>query len=169
LSAVLCFVGIGIGIASYQTANPAWRRSQRSTLQASAEIARMTRSSAIWRRSSVTLHTVATNPVTADSAFNGLRAPGTIIDRPTETLQAAYIDGQPSSGRAKSTCSMRHRRARFMIRMHATYHPWFRDLQQTNGYYDVFLFDTDGNLVYSVFKELDYATNFATPDRRPVG
>jgi methyl-accepting chemotaxis protein len=43
---------------------------------------------------------------------------------------------------------------------HARYHPWFHSLQQDAGYYDVFLFDTRGNLIYSVFKELDYATNF---------
>ena len=40
------------------------------------------------------------------------------------------------------------------------YHKWFHKLQQDEGYYDVFLFDTEGNLIYSVFKELDYATNF---------
>ena len=44
-------------------------------------------------------------------------------------------------------------------RIHAYYHPWFREFLRERGYYDVFLFDVDGNLVYSVFKELDYATN----------
>ncbi|MGH1477739.1 MAG: methyl-accepting chemotaxis protein, partial [Geminicoccales bacterium] len=42
---------------------------------------------------------------------------------------------------------------------HADYHPWFREFLRERGYYDVFLFDSDGNLVYTVFKELDYATN----------
>ena len=37
------------------------------------------------------------------------------------------------------------------------------------GYYDVFLFDTDGNLVYSVFKELDYATNILNGEWRDTG
>ncbi|PCI59798.1 MAG: methyl-accepting chemotaxis protein [Kordiimonadales bacterium] len=45
---------------------------------------------------------------------------------------------------------------------HKEFHPWFHALQQRRGYYDVFLFDTEGNLVYSVFKELDYATNLNT-------
>ncbi len=43
---------------------------------------------------------------------------------------------------------------------HGYYHPWFRDLQQRRTYYDVFLFNTKGDLVYSVFKEPDFATNF---------
>ncbi len=42
---------------------------------------------------------------------------------------------------------------------HKKYHAWFRKMLYTNEYYDIFLFDMQGNLVYSVFKELDYATN----------
>ncbi|MBT5659282.1 MAG: methyl-accepting chemotaxis protein [Rhodospirillaceae bacterium] len=42
---------------------------------------------------------------------------------------------------------------------HATYHPWFRELLTQRDYYDIFIFDADGNVVYTVFKELDYATN----------
>jgi methyl-accepting chemotaxis protein len=42
---------------------------------------------------------------------------------------------------------------------HAKFHPWFHSLQVTRDYYDVFLFNTNGDLVYSVFKEADYATN----------
>ena len=55
-----------------------------------------------------------------------------------------------------------------MTRCTAKYHPWFHKLQQDEGYYDVFLFDTEGNLIYSVFKELDYATNFKR-GRRKMG
>lgn len=45
-------------------------------------------------------------------------------------------------------------------RLHAHYHPKVRDFLERFGYYDIFLFDLDGNLVYSVFKETDYAMNF---------
>ncbi len=44
--------------------------------------------------------------------------------------------------------------------LHAIYHPRVRDFLESFGYYDIFLFDLKGNLVYSVFKETDYATNF---------
>ncbi len=43
---------------------------------------------------------------------------------------------------------------------HFRYHAGFRQFQKLRNYYDLFLFDTDGNLVYSVFKEADFATNF---------
>lgn len=42
---------------------------------------------------------------------------------------------------------------------HKEYHPWFRHYLHSKGYYDIFLLDIKGNLIYSVFKELDYATN----------
>ncbi|MEL7087155.1 MAG: methyl-accepting chemotaxis protein, partial [Planctomycetota bacterium] len=40
--------------------------------------------------------------------------------------------------------------------------PQIRRFLESFGYYDIFLFDNDGNLTYSVFKETDYATNFLT-------
>ncbi|MEP2472984.1 MAG: HAMP domain-containing protein, partial [Paracoccaceae bacterium] len=43
--------------------------------------------------------------------------------------------------------------------IHTIYHPPMHELQRAMDYYDVFLFDTVGDLVYSVFKENDYATN----------
>jgi len=45
---------------------------------------------------------------------------------------------------------------------HVTYQPAFRGLVEQAGYYDVFLVDLDGYIVYSVFKELDYATSMRT-------
>lgn len=43
---------------------------------------------------------------------------------------------------------------------HARYHPIFRSMQQKFGLYDLFLVDAEsGNVVYSVFKETDYATS----------
>ncbi len=43
---------------------------------------------------------------------------------------------------------------------HAYYHPFFRDFLERFGYYDIFLVDQrSGRIVYSVFKELDFATS----------
>jgi hypothetical protein len=43
---------------------------------------------------------------------------------------------------------------------HAKWHPMFREKVYDRGYYDLFVFDLMGNLIYSVYKESDYATNF---------
>ncbi len=42
---------------------------------------------------------------------------------------------------------------------HAVFHPWLHAFQQKFGYYDVFLIDTTGRVVYTVFKELDFASS----------
>ncbi|MFM7261029.1 MAG: hypothetical protein ACKO3W_10540, partial [bacterium] len=44
-------------------------------------------------------------------------------------------------------------------RAHAAHHPRLRTLLERFGYYDLFLFDANGNAVYTVFKETDFATN----------
>lgn len=44
--------------------------------------------------------------------------------------------------------------------LHSQYHPSIRGFLQEFGYYDIFIADiSSGNIVYSVFKELDYATS----------
>ena len=43
---------------------------------------------------------------------------------------------------------------------HAAFHPYFRTVVDRAGFYGFFLFDPDGNMIYSVAKEADFATNF---------
>ncbi|MEE4245733.1 MAG: methyl-accepting chemotaxis protein [Kangiellaceae bacterium] len=46
---------------------------------------------------------------------------------------------------------------------HKTYHPRINYFLQSFGYYDIFLVDPDsGDVFYSVFKEVDFATNLRT-------
>lgn len=45
-------------------------------------------------------------------------------------------------------------------RAHALYHPILRDFLEKFGYYDIFLIDAvTGDMLYSVFKEVDFATS----------
>ena len=46
--------------------------------------------------------------------------------------------------------------------VHKRYHPIFRNIIKKFGYYDMFLIDPNGTVVYTVFKETDFATNFQT-------
>ena len=46
--------------------------------------------------------------------------------------------------------------------VHRRYHPMFRDRVARFGYYDMFLINPQGQIVYTVFKETDYATNLET-------
>ncbi|WP_028024088.1 methyl-accepting chemotaxis protein [Enterovibrio calviensis] len=53
--------------------------------------------------------------------------------------------------------------------IHDVFHSNFRQFLESFGYYDIFLVDTSGDVVYSVFKELDYATNLINGPYRQSG
>ncbi|MEM8783007.1 MAG: methyl-accepting chemotaxis protein [Planctomycetota bacterium] len=74
-------------------------------------------------------------------------------------LQAWYIADNPNPLGEKLTLDRHDTQNQYNV-WHAKYHPIVRDYLESFGYYDIFLFDTKGNLVYSVFKETDFATNF---------
>jgi methyl-accepting chemotaxis protein len=44
-------------------------------------------------------------------------------------------------------------------KVHERFHPYFQNLLSRHGFYDIFLVDTSGRVVYSVFKETDFATS----------
>jgi len=104
------------------------------------------------------LRTTATNPNTlaALTAFHdGYHDLGNV---PTERLQQLYIEDNPHPTGEKENLDQASDGSSYS-RAHGRFHPWFRQFLRARGYYDIFLFDDDGNLVYTVFKELDYATN----------
>lgn len=47
-------------------------------------------------------------------------------------------------------------------RTHHKWHPYFRAHLQRHGLYDIFLVNPEGRIVYTVFKELDFATSLRT-------
>lgn len=75
-----------------------------------------------------------------------------------ERLQKAYIDDNPNKTGEKHKLDAAPE-ANAYNRAHAEFHPWIRKFLEERGYYDIFLFAPSGDLVYTVFKELDYATN----------
>jgi len=77
------------------------------------------------------------------------------------TLQAWYIANNPHPVGEKLQLDASKNPADYNIH-HKIYHPMIRKYLESFGYYDIFLFDNEANLVYSVFKETDYATNFKT-------
>ncbi len=85
-----------------------------------------------------------------------------------ETLQAAYITSNPNELGEKEKLDFAPQKTPYN-EAHKTYHPKIRDFLYARGYYDIFLFNTNGDLIYTVFKELDYATNLATGKYRETG
>lgn len=104
------------------------------------------------------IKTVATSEMTVAAlhAFeNGWRGLGA---EPKARLRQDYITANPfPTGEKDKLVSASSTNS--YNEAHGRYHPWFHQFLQERGYYDIFLFDRSGNLIYTVFKELDYATN----------
>ena len=73
-------------------------------------------------------------------------------------LQHAYIEANPSSLGNKHEMFKSNLNAAY-DNSHELLHQTFKIFLEEFGYYDIFLVDTRGRVVYSVYKELDYATN----------
>ena len=68
-----------------------------------------------------------------------------ILANPYETGSKHLLDNPGDGSRYSET--------------HELYHPIIRDFLERFGYYDIFLVDPQGNIVYSVFKEVDFGTS----------
>jgi methyl-accepting chemotaxis protein len=77
---------------------------------------------------------------------------------PADALQEAYIARNPNV-QADRDLLDRAEGTQTYHADHATFHPYFRTVVDRGGFYDFFLFDLDGNIVYSTAKEADFATN----------
>lgn len=111
------------------------------------------------------LDLVAENQNTLDALHAFANAWGEIEGNQQNVLQGLYINNNPHPTGEKDKLYDAGDGSSYSS-THAKYHPWFHRLQQSREYYDVFLFNTAGDLVYSVFKELDYATNMNTGEWR---
>ena len=153
----------GVGISSFLNAESEIRREASEKLQALMEVRRNALSDYL---SSIQqdLRIVASNE-TAQRALadftSGWQALGS---NQTETLQELYIHNDLDLGKKDELDFANDGSAYSEI--HGRYHPWFRTFLRERGYYDIFLFDLDGNLIYTVFKELDYATNLNSGEWR---
>ncbi len=80
---------------------------------------------------------------------------------PQETLQKLYIQENPHPAGEKQALDQAGDGSQYSV-AHGRQHPWFRQVLEERGYHDLFLFDRTGNLVYTVVKEIDFATNMTT-------
>ncbi|GAA6134712.1 hypothetical protein NBRC116188_15010 [Oceaniserpentilla sp. 4NH20-0058] len=85
-----------------------------------------------------------------------------VIEKLTPTtlaLQQAYISDNPNPLGAKDALPRGVGSASYHA-IHQRYHPEIREFLQKFAYYDIFLVDVKtGNIIYSVYKELDFATS----------
>lgn len=83
------------------------------------------------------------------------------IDGAASALTAAYITKNPNPAGEKHLLDQAAGDQAYHAE-HGRYHPGLRTLIETKGYYDAFLINPNGDIIYSVFKELDYATSLTS-------
>ena len=153
-------VGICIGFAAYWNAAGTLESEARVRLAALLESRKASLGDYLGSIEE-DLQSVASNPMTGQ-ALAAFRDGWHELDgNPEETLQRLYINENPNPVGSKENLDAASDGS-YYSEAHAAYHPWFRQFLRARGYYDIFLFDLEGNLVYTVFKELDYATNLDT-------
>ena len=107
------------------------------------------------------ISSMAVNPGTLAALAQFKSAWETVPGDRQATLKKAYIDDNPNPTGEKHKLDAAPGDLDYHT-VHARHHPWIRHMLEERGYYDIFLFAPNGDLVYTVFKELDYATNLNT-------
>lgn len=86
-----------------------------------------------------------------------------------QILKRAYIDNNPHEAGKKHLMDSGHSGVAAYDDAHARFHPEFRRFNERMGYYDVFLVNSRGDVVYSNFKETDFADNLLTGPLKTEG
>jgi methyl-accepting chemotaxis protein len=150
-------MAIGVGVSSYMKAASTIDEATNAKFEA-ALAARQTSFSKYLTSIEQDLEIMATSPQIADAITQFGQAWKVLGPNARTYLQDIYITSNPNALGEKHLLDAGSDGSYYST-LHARFHPWIRTFLTERGYYDIFLFDTEGNLIYTVFKELDYATN----------
>ncbi len=112
----------------------------------------------LFEESEKSIISEAANPTTLAAINSFSLAWRTLGEGQTQALQQAYIHQNPNPAGQKDALMAVGDGSQYDL-VHAKYHAYYRMMMLEHGFYDLFLIDADGNVVYSVYKEADFATN----------
>ncbi|GLQ16632.1 methyl-accepting chemotaxis protein [Maritalea porphyrae] len=153
-------VGLGLGISGVMIGSSVISQSETKKLETLAD-GRAHEMKAYLEDIQTDLVLTADNPYTVSALKAFDAAWDTLVGDQAKLLQDAYIDKNPNELGSKHLLDAAPGGTEY-DKVHGQFHATFREQLNQRGYYDIFLFDDQGDLVYTVFKELDYATNFKT-------
>ena len=99
------------------------------------------------------------NTALAQDTAKALQVTWTQLDNPTEQLQKNFITDNPFPEGERWQLDLPEQKNAYSFG-HKNAHPGLRSVAQGRGYADLFIFDLDGHLLYTVNKNLDFATTF---------
>ncbi|MHA6298468.1 methyl-accepting chemotaxis protein [Devosia sp. CAU 1758] len=152
--------GASLGLAAYLSSDSIVTEQAEDRLDAAAENATAALDAYLSEvRQDLTLFANRSDVAAALYSFSGavhsLKGQGD----PSTLLQDAYVAKNPHPAGERLLLDTSEKLSVY-DQIHRQQHDEFRSLLQTRGYYDVFLFDLQGNNVYSVQKEADFGTGF---------
>lgn len=152
------FILIGVSIFSYLSANSSLSKQQSHAFEQLLE-EKSERLDSWLNALSIDIEILAQLDMTRTAITDFTSGWGDLNGNQKEALQRLYITDNPNPTGQKEKLLQADDGSAWSA-AHGRHHADFRAFQQGGNYYDLFLFDLDGNLIYSVFKELDFATNF---------
>jgi methyl-accepting chemotaxis protein len=150
------------GVVGYQSSRGHLRAASLEAMRATVD-SRRAEISGYLRSIEEDLQLTASSPFVRDALASFRDAYGEAGNdgKSSAALRNAYITGNPNPLGEKHKLDAAGDGSAYS-KVHGANHPWFRDYLEQRGYYDIFLVDAAGNIVYSVFKENDFATNLAS-------
>lgn len=86
-----------------------------------------------------------------------------------EKLKRLYVEESPFPKGEKYQLDRSEQDGSAYGQIHEAYHPWFREFVLEKGYEDLILVNATGDVVYSVYKEADYAANLMLGKLKETG
>ncbi|MEO7224115.1 MAG: methyl-accepting chemotaxis protein [Devosia sp.] len=99
------------------------------------------------------------NTALAQDTAKALQVTWTQLDDPTAQLQKNFITDNPHPEGERYLLDLPEQKNAYSFG-HKNAHPGLRSVAQGRGYADLFIFDLDGHLLYTVNKNIDFATTF---------
>lgn len=148
-----------VGIVAYTGNNNTLKAEVQVQLENQAELQAQNVES--WLHSiRLDIRTQAKNPFFVSALWGFAKEWETMGAEGAAELQDTYIAQNPYKDGDRSEMLAPENRKPY-TRLHRKFHPFLRQMIKTKGYSDILLIDPAGNIVYSVMKNSDFATNVA--------
>jgi methyl-accepting chemotaxis protein len=148
-----------VGLVAYKGNNNTLKAEVQAQLESQAAL--QARNVETWLNSiRLDIRTQAKNPFFVSALWGFAKEWETMGAEGAAELQETYIAQNPFKDSDRSEMLAPKNRKPY-TRLHRKFHPFMRQMVETKGYSDILLIDPSGNIVYSVMKNGDFATNVA--------
>jgi methyl-accepting chemotaxis protein len=165
--ALMAFISaVATGLISYNVATSSLTNEMKHEIVAIQE-ARKTALKTYLEGLESDLNSISSNDMTIQG-LTAFEEGWDAFSNPEQDLKDLYINTNPHPVGEKEKLDAAEDGSSYS-KAHAHYHPWLRTYLQHKGFYDIFLINHEGKLVYSVFKEDDFANNILADEWKDTG